>query len=95
MTLTRKDLIESVSNCTGVSKAQSKRTIENLFEILKENLANGEDVLISGFGKFLVKDKGWRRGRNPMTGEDLMLEQRRVVRFRCAGVLKARINGLG
>jgi integration host factor subunit alpha len=95
MTLTKNHLIQSISETTGMSKVQSKWTIENLFEILKENLADGEDVLISGFGKFCVREKNARRGRNPATGEDLMLESRRVVRFRCSGVLKEKINGSG
>jgi integration host factor subunit alpha len=92
MTLTKNRLIESINKNTGMSKAQSKQMVEDLFEILKENLAKGEDVLISGFGKFCIKAKNERRGRNPATGEVLMLEQRKVVRFECSGVLKDRIN---
>jgi integration host factor subunit alpha len=92
MTVTKDRLIESVNKSTGMSKIQSKQMVENLFEILKENLASGEDVLISGFGKFCVKAKNGRRGRNPATGEDLMLEPRKVVRFECSGVLKEKIN---
>jgi len=95
MTLTKDYLIQSINKTTGMSKVRSKRTIENLFELLKENLADGEDVLISGFGKFCVREKNERRGRNPATGEDLMLGSRRVVRFGCSGVLRDRINGAG
>lgn len=93
MTLTKNHLVQSLNKSTGISKAQSKRMVENVFEILKENLANGEDVLISGFGKFSVQTKNGRRGRNPATGEDLMLDSRRVVRFKSSGVLKDKING--
>ena len=66
--------------------------VEALVEIIKEKLASGEDVMISGFGKFCVKDKKERRGRNPATGDDLMLSPRRVVTFKCSGRLRNRIN---
>jgi integration host factor subunit alpha len=67
--------------------------IESALEIIKKTLENGEDVLISGFGKFSVKDKRRQRGRNPQTGEDLMLGERRIVRFKCSGSLRDKING--
>jgi integration host factor subunit alpha len=66
--------------------------IEILLELIKAKLAGGEDVLISGFGKFSVRKKRERRGRNPATGEDMMLEARRVVTFKCSGQLRDRIN---
>ena len=93
MTLTKDHLVQSIKKNTGMRRVQSKRMVENLFEILKDNLANGEDVLISGFEKFSVRTKNGRRGRNPATGEDLMLGSRRVVRFRCSEVLRDKING--
>jgi integration host factor subunit alpha len=68
-------------------------TVETLLEIIKSTLASGEDVLMSGFGKFCVKEKRERRARNPVTGEDIMLAPRRVVRFRCSGKLRERVNG--
>ena len=95
MTLTRADLIDSMYNQVGLSKTKSAQLLDPLLEITKKTLENGEDVLISGFGKFSVKDKRKRRGRNPQTGEDLMLGERRVVRFKCSGVLKDKINGEG
>ncbi len=95
MTLTKADLIDSMYNQIGLSKTRSAQVIEFLLEIIKETLENGEDVLISGFGKFCVKEKGKRRGRNPHTGEDLMLAERRVVRFMCSPVLKGKVNGEG
>ena len=93
MTLTKDHLVQSIKESTGMSKAQSKRTIGNLLEILKENLASGKNVLISGFGKFSVKDKESRKGRNPATGGDLMLDCRRGVTFRASGVLRDKVNG--
>ncbi|GAJ21757.1 unnamed protein product, partial [marine sediment metagenome] len=66
---------------------KSAQVVESVVEIIKETLANGDDVLITGFGKFCVKEKNERRGRNPQTGDDLMLGERRVVTFRCSGIL--------
>jgi len=60
---------------------------------MKRSLESGEDVMISGFGKFCVKEKKERRGRNPSTGEDMVLEPRKVVTFKCSGNLRDRING--
>lgn len=94
MTLTKADLIEKLS-LNGLSKKQSPEVMENLLEIMKQTLESGEDILISGFGKFCVKNKGRRRGRNPATGEDLYLNARRVITFQCSGVLKDKINGEG
>lgn len=93
MALTKMDLIDSVHNKLDLPKRSCARLIDSLLEVIKETLENGEDVLISGFGKFCVKDKGKRRGRNPQTGQDMMLESRRLVRFRCSPVLKNKING--
>ena len=95
MTLTKADLIDSMYNQVGLSKTTSTRVVESLLEIVKKTLENGEDILITGFGKFSVKEKGERRGRNPQTREDLMLDARRVVTFRCSGVLRDKINGKG
>jgi integration host factor subunit alpha len=66
--------------------------IETLIELIKSNLASGEDVLVSGFGKFCVKKKGERRGRNPATGGDIILAPRQVVTFKCSGQLRDKIN---
>jgi len=95
MTLTKENLIESVYNNIGYSKNKSVELVESILEIIKSTLESGEDILISGFGKFCVKDKHERRGRNPATGNDLMLGARRVAIFRCSSVLKNRINGKG
>ena len=93
MTLTKADLIDTIYNRVDLPKAKSTQVVESLVEIIKETLANGEDVLVSGFGKFVVKEKSERRGRNPQAGDDLMLGERRVVTFRCSGVLKGKLNG--
>jgi len=92
MTLTKADLTDFIYNRLDFPKQKSAHLVETLLEIIKESLGNGEDVLISGFGKFCVNEKKERRGRNPQTGEDMMLRLRRVVTFRCSGVLRDRIN---
>jgi integration host factor subunit alpha len=93
MTLTKIKIVESVQNQTGFSKNKSSEIVETFLEIIKRTLASEEDVMISGFGKFCVKEKNERKGRNPATGEDLMLEPRKVVTFKCSGKLRDRING--
>ena len=95
MTLTKADLIDSIYNRLDLPKKKSSQLVESILEIIKKTLEDGEDVLISGFGKFYVKDKRKRRGRNPHTREDIMLGERRVVRFKCSGRLKDKINGKG
>lgn len=91
MALTKSDIVEKIYNM-GFSKKESVDIIEDLIEIIKKSLQDGEDVLISGFGKFCVKNKTERRGRNPATGEDLMLRERQVVTFKCSGKLRDKIN---
>ncbi|MBW1766533.1 MAG: integration host factor subunit alpha [Deltaproteobacteria bacterium] len=93
MTLTKEHIIDKIYNQCGHSKRRSADLVESLLEIIKSTLASGEDVLISGFGKFCVRDKGKRRGRNPQTGEDKMLDARRVVVFRCSGRLREKVGG--
>jgi integration host factor subunit alpha len=93
MALTKSEIVTSVHDL-GFTKKKSVEVIENLLEIIKRTLESSEDVLISGFGKFCVKDKAKRRGRNPATGEDLMLRGRRVVTFKCSGKLRHKIDGL-
>ena len=93
MTLTKANIVEEVSEQNGYPKNQSIEMIETLLEIIKSTLESGEDVLISRFGKFCVKEKHERQGRNPATGKDMMLEPRRVVTFRCSRQLRDKING--
>jgi integration host factor subunit alpha len=92
MTLTKVQIVESIHNQIGLPKNKSTEIVETLLEIIKSSLASGEDVLISNFGKFCLKEKAERKGRNPATGDDLMLEPRKVVTFRCSGKLRDRIN---
>jgi integration host factor subunit alpha len=90
--LTKEKIVNNIYDQVGLSKVQSKVVVERLFSILKESLENGEDLLVSGFGKFVVKEKAARRGRNPQTTEDLQLRARRVVIFKTSGVLRDKIN---
>lgn len=91
MALTKNDIVEKIHEL-GFTKKKSVDIIESLLEIIKGTLEKGDDVLISGFGKFCVKDKQQRRGRNPATGNDLMLRARKVVTFKCSGKLRNKIN---
>jgi len=93
MTLTKAQIVESVQNQTGFPKNKSSDLVESLLEIIKRTLSSGEDVLVSGFGKFCVNEKKERKGRNPATGEAMMLVPRKVVTFKCSGKLRNSING--
>ena len=92
MTLTKAQIVEMIAEQNGFAKNKSIEIVENLIEIIKRTLVSGEDVLVSGFGKFCVKNKGKRRGRNPATGSDLMLSARKVVTFKCSGKLREKVN---
>ncbi len=92
MALTKNEIVGKVHDL-GLTKKKSADVIESLLEIIKHALTDGEDVLVSGFGKFCVKEKRARRGRNPATGQDLRLRERRVVTFKCSGKLRDKING--
>ncbi len=93
MTLTKAQIVEEIRTSTNSSEKKSSETVETLLEIIKKTLASGEDVLVSGFGKFCVKEKSERRGRNPATGDSMMLAPRKVVTFKCSGKLRDRVNG--
>jgi integration host factor subunit alpha len=95
MTLTKDDISDSIYNQCGFSRTKSVALIETTLELIKSTLESGEDVLLSRFGKFSVRNKKARRGRNPATGKDLMLEARRVLTFQCSPVLRAKIDGKG
>jgi integration host factor subunit alpha len=94
MALTKNDIVARVHEL-GFTKKKSVEIIESLLEIIKNNLEKSDDVLISGFGKFCVKNKNQRRGRNPATGSDLILRERKVVTFKCSGKLRDKINAEG
>ena len=92
MTLTKAQIVDIIHEELPLPKNKSTEVVEGLIEIIKRTLEKSEDVLISGFGKFCVKNKRQRRGRNPATGNDLILSQRKVVTFKCSGKLRERIN---
>ena len=92
LTLTKTTIIEKISEKNNQTPSQAKDTIEHLLEIMKETMASGEDIMISGFGKFQVNEKAPRKGRNPATGKSMILKKRRVVVFKCSGGLRDRIN---
>lgn len=92
MACTKVDIIEKIVEKNNLKPTEAKDTIEELLEIMKSTLASGEDIMISGFGKFCVNVKAPRKGRNPATGDTMVLEKRKVVTFKCAGKLKDRIN---
>jgi integration host factor subunit alpha len=93
MALTKNDIVARLQEELGFTKTQSIQVTESLIEVIKASLESGDDVLVSGFGKFTVKEKNERKGRNPATGEDMMLEPRRVVTFKWSGSLRKRVNG--
>ena len=93
MTLTKAHIVDAIADQTGFTKNHSFEIVEILLEIIKKALESGDDVMISNFGKFCVKEKGERRGRNPATGKDMILEPRKVVTFLSSGKLKEKING--
>ena len=95
MTLTKAHIAEVIHNQVGHTKKHSAEIVDSLFEIIKETLEEGKDVLISGFGKFHIRDRRERKGRNPLTGEPIMLPERKVVSFKCSGKLRSKINGKG
>jgi integration host factor subunit alpha len=90
--LTKDKLIAQLQTQIGIPKPESRQLVEQLFEIMKSTLVDEEDLLISGFRKFHVREKNERRGRNPQTKEILMLRPRRVVMFNKSGILRGRVN---
>jgi len=92
MVLKKTDLVDSVKDQLGFTRKQSIEAVESFIEIIKQTLASGEDILISGFGKFYVRKKGEWWGRNIVTGEKNMIAPRRVVRFKCSQTLRDRVN---
>ncbi len=93
MALTKEKLINRLQVQAGLSKQESRSVVERVLGIIKDTLASGEDLLVSGFGKFSVRQKNARRGRNPQTKANLILRARKVVVFKTSGVLRHRING--
>ena len=94
MTLIKTRVINAIADQIGYPKNHSSEIVEILLEIIKKALESGDNVLISGIGKFCVKEKKERKGRNPATGKDMILEPKRVVTFRCSHNLRDKISGL-
>lgn len=92
MTLTKNHIIDSIQESLGFSRNRSAEVTETLLELIKKTMEDGDHLMISGFGKFNVKEKKSRRGRNPATGDDMMLAPRKVVTFVCSGKLRDKIN---
>ena len=92
MALTKDKLVIRLQTQLGLTKPESRQMVERLFGLMKDTLTNGEDLLVSGFGKFCVRQKNARRGRNPQTKESLILPARKVLVFKASGVLRERIN---
>jgi integration host factor subunit alpha len=92
MTLTKSEMIEKISTKTGLSRKIAAETIGTILDIVKDALESGEDVAATGFGKFSVHDKSERKGRNPATGEEILLPARKTVKFKCSEKLRGIIN---
>jgi integration host factor subunit alpha len=92
MTLTKADLAKKVADDCGFLKGEAQEIVDKLLDVIKSSLISGEDVMISGFGKWSVKEKRARRGRNPQTGKPLVLDERRVVTWKYSPVLKKAVN---
>ena len=92
-TLTRADLAEAINRRLGFSRSESLDLVESILGYMGDALANGENVKVSGFGTFLLRDKTERVGRNPKTGVEVPITPRRVMVFKPSNLLKARING--
>jgi len=95
MALIKSHLINAIAEQNGFTHTKSTETVETILELIKSTFESGEYVLISGFGKFCFNEKRERRGRNPATGEDMMMAPRRVVTFMCSEKLRERINDKG
>jgi integration host factor subunit alpha len=91
-TLTKARIVEAVKETNGYTQQKAFETVEIMIELIKRSLETGEDVLISNFGKFCVKKKTKRKGRNPATGKDMMLAPRKVVKFQSSRKLREKVN---
>ncbi len=93
MTMTKADIVERIYEKVGFSKKEATEVVEAIFELLKERLEHGEKVKVSGFGNFVVNEKRPRKGRNPQTGQEIVISGRRVLTFKASQVLKKTMNG--
>jgi len=90
--MTKAEIVEQIYERVGFSKKEAAELVEKVFEIMKETLSKGEKVKISGFGNFVVREKNARKGRNPQTGQEILLDARRVLTFKPSLVLKNVLN---
>ncbi|MCK9275701.1 MAG: integration host factor subunit alpha [Syntrophales bacterium] len=90
--MTKADIVQNLYNKLGFSKKDSARIVESVFDIIKENLAQGEKIKISGFGNFVVNEKRARKGRNPQTGQTITISERKVLTFKASQVLRNALN---
>jgi len=90
--MTKIELVETITEKLGLAKKEASEHLESVLAIIKDTLASGTDVKIAGFGKFEVKQKKSRRGRNPQTGESLTIESRKIVTYKISSILKDRIK---
>jgi len=90
--MTKADIIENTYEKVGISKKETAKVVQSIFDIIKETLEDGENVKVSGFGNFMVRQKKTRRGRNPQTGEEIEISARKVITFKPSNVLKDLIN---
>jgi integration host factor subunit alpha len=92
MTITKADIAKKIADDCGFMKGEATEIVEKLLELMKSKLAAGEEIMISSFGKFSVKSKRPRKGRNPQTGEPMLLNARRVVTWKYSPLLKKAVN---
>ena len=91
--MTKAEIVERIYERVGFSKKEATEIVESIFEIMKLRLEQGEKVKVSGFGNFVVHQKRPRKGRNPQTGEEIVITGRRVLTFKSSQVLKKMMNG--
>lgn len=90
--MTKADIVEKIYEKVGLSKKESAELVEHVFTLIKDTLESGEKIKIAGFGNFIVKEKSDRRGRNPQTGDEIVITARKILTFKPSQVLKAEIN---
>ena len=93
MTLTKANIVDTVYAQTDLTKKEASKYVNQVLELMKETLESGEEIKVSGFGKFEVRKKGERIGRNPRTGDEILIPERKVLRFKVSQVLKDELNG--
>jgi integration host factor subunit alpha len=93
MSIAKKEITDLIYDKMGTSKNECNKIVESFFDIIKDELIRGNDVMISGFGRWSVKKKRTRTGRNPQTGKSMMIDARKVVTFKCSSMVRKDLNG--